>query len=144
MRDILVSLAVAFVCAVGFGIVFGIRAKELWLAGMAGFVTRIVIILCEAAAMGRFTYTFITALVGTLYAELVGRARKSSIAKFMDPAMVLLIPGDILYKMIVSMMKLDSAGITANFVTLMKSLLGIALGCMLGAMVFNVKRRKES
>lgn len=143
MRDILLSLVVAFICAVGFGIVFGISVKELWLAGVAGFVTRIVIILCESAGFGRFTYTLLTALVGTLYAEVVGRARKSSIAKFMYPAMVLLIPGDILYKMIVAMMQLDTAGVTANFVTLMKSLLGIALGCMIGAMVFNVKRKKD-
>lgn len=136
MKDLVLSVLVAFTCAVGFGIVFGIKPRELWLAGICGMVSRVVLILCESANLGRFSYTFLAALAGTLFAELIGHLRDGSVAKYMYPGLVLLIPGDVLYKLILALLTLDRAGVSAEAVTLAHALLGIALGCTLAAMPF--------
>ena len=140
--DIVIGLAVAFTCTVGFGICFGIRKEELYLAGIAGVITRAVIISCEAMGMERFTYTLIAAAIGTLYAEIVARHLTEPIAKYVYPAVVLLIPGDILYKMILAMITLDHAAVSSNLTLLLMSLFGIALGCMLTPILFRPFRKK--
>lgn len=138
----ILSLLVAFTCTVGFGICFGIRKEELYLAGIAGVITRFVIVTCESLGMERFAYTLIAAAIGTLYAEIVARHRTEPIAKYVYPAVVLLIPGDILYKMILAMITLDHAAVSANLTLLLMSLFGIALGCMLTPVLFRPFRKK--
>ena len=140
--EIIIGLAVAFTCTVGFGICFGIRKEELYLAGLAGVLTRAVIVTCESLGMERFLYTLIAAAIGTLYAEIVGRHRTEPIAKYVYPAVVLLIPGDILYKMILAILTFDHAAINANLTLLLMSLFGIALGCMITPVFFRPFRRK--
>ncbi|MBR6209395.1 MAG: threonine/serine exporter family protein [Oscillospiraceae bacterium] len=140
--EILFGLIAAFTCTVGFGICFGIRKGELYLSGIAGVLTRAVIVSCEALGMERFVYTLIAAAIGTLYAEIVARHRTEPIAKYVYPAVVLLIPGDILYKMVLAMIQLDHAAASANLTLLLMSLFGIALGCMLTPILFRPFRKK--
>ena len=132
----------SFTCTVGFGIVFGIRKQELYIAGIAGLVTRAVLILCESMELNRLAYTLIAALIGTFFAEIVGRRRKESIAKYMYPTLVMLIPGDILYNFIVAMVTVDQAAASANMLLLGEALFGIAVGCMIGPVPFRVISRK--
>ena len=114
----------------------------MW-AGLAGVVTRIVLIICESLLFNRLFYTMVAALVGTLYAELVGMHKKVSIAKFLYPALVLLIPGDVLYEMIMAMIQLDQPAMMHHLVILAQALLGIALGSMIGPMLFRSYRREH-
>ena len=132
----------SFTCTIGFGIVFGIRKKELYLAGIAGLVTRAVLIICESMELNRLVYTLTAAFVGTVFAEIVGRSRKESIAKYMYPALVLLIPGDVLYKLIVAMLTVDHAVISANVLLLAQALFGIAAGCMIAPVFFRAASKK--
>ena len=143
MTDILLALLFSFTCTTGFGICFGIRPGELYLAGLGGVVTRIVLMICEPAFPNRLIYTMIAAAVATLFAEIVGRARHASIAKYMYPALVLLIPGDVLYELILAIITADAAMANAKLVLLVEALAGIAIGCMLVPMVVrNVVKEK--
>lgn len=135
----LLEIFFSFICSIGFGIVFQIRPRELPIAGLAGVVVRITLILCQMFTANRLVYTFIGALIGTFYAELVGSVRKTSIAKFMYPAMVPMIPDDLLYKVIVCIIHLDRANLMTYGVDLASSLAGIALGCMLAPMLLHSK-----
>jgi len=135
MVDILLALLFSFTCACGFGICFGIRPQELYLAGLGGIVTRIVLLICEPAFPNRFVYTLIAAIVATVFAEIIGRQRNASIAKYLYPALVLLIPGDVLYELIMAIIQTDLVMINAKMVLLAEGLAGIALGCMIVPMV---------
>lgn len=143
VTELILALVFSFTCAVGFGICFGIRREELYLAGLAGVVTRIVLIICESFMLNRLFYTMIAALVGTIYAELVGMKKRVSIAKFLYPALVLLIPGDVLYEMIMAMIQVDQQGTMNHLVTLVQALMGIALGSMIGPMLFKNYRKEH-
>lgn len=135
MVDILLALLFSFTCACGFGICFGIRPQELYLAGLGGIVTRIVLLICEPVFPNRFVYTLIAAIVATVFAEIIGRQRNASIAKYLYPALVLLIPGDVLYELIMAIIQTDLAMINEKLVLLAEGLAGIALGCMIVPMV---------
>lgn len=54
-------------------------------------------------------------------------------------AMVPMIPGDLLYKVIVCIIHLDRANLMTYGVDLASSLAGIALGCMLAPMLLHSK-----
>ena len=135
MMNILLALVFSFTCACGFGICFGIKPQELYLAGLGGVVTRIVLMICEPAFPNRFVYTLIAAIMATVFAEIVGRTRNASIAKYLYPALVLLIPGDVLYELIMAMIQTDLVMMNEKMVLLAEGLAGIALGCMIVPMV---------
>lgn len=140
MEKIIFEIFFSFTCSVGFGIVFQIRPKELPLAGLAGVVVRIVLLVSQLFTASRFVYTLLGALIGTFYAEFLGTAKNTSIAKFMYPAMVPMIPGDILYNVIVCLINLDTVNLTGYLVQLVSALAGIVLGCMLAPMLLHTQR----
>ena len=88
MTDILLALLFSFTCTTGFGICFGIRPSELYLAGLGGVVTRIVLMICEPAFPNRLVYTMIAAAVATLFAETylqrLSDSRVRSISRLSD------------------------------------------------------------
>jgi uncharacterized membrane protein YjjB (DUF3815 family) len=137
MERTILEIFFSFTCSIGFGIVFKIKPKELPYAGLAGVIVRIALILAQLVTGNRLVYTFIGALVGTFYAEFLGTAKKTSIAKFMYPAMVPMIPGDLLYNVIVGIVTLDGTATLENGVSLMSSLVGIALGCIVAPMLLH-------
>lgn len=136
----LLEIVFSFTCSVGFGIVFGIKPKELGYAGLAGMVVRIVIMLSQLVTGNRLIYTLAGALFGALYAELLGRYKKTVVTKFLYPAMVPMIPGDLLYNTIVCIVNMDGTNLLAYGTNLVQALLGIALGTMIAPMLIHSKR----
>lgn len=135
----LLEIVFSFTCSVGFGIVFGIKPKELGYAGLAGMVVRIVIMLSQLVTGNRLIYTLAGALFGALYAELLGRYKKTVVTKFLYPAMVPMIPGDLLYNTIVCIVNMDGTNLLAYGTNLVQALLGIALGTMIAPMLIHSK-----
>ena len=135
---IAIEIIFSFTCSVGFGICFQIKPKELYLAGMAGAIVRIVLILASFFTPSRLISSFLGALAGTFFAEFLGYKMKTSIAKFMYPAMIPLIPGDVLYNLINSLINVDGEALGFG-VTLTAALIGIALGCMIAPMIVHSK-----
>lgn len=139
MRELFFEIFFSFTCSVGFGIVFKIKPKELPLAGLAGAVVRIVLIVSKLFTANRLIYTFLGALAGTFYAEFLGAAKKTSIVKFMYPAMIPMIPGDLLYNVIVCIINVDGVDLVTYGADMIASLAGIALGCMIAPMLLHAK-----
>lgn len=140
MLESCLEILFSFTCSIGFGIVFGIKPKELGYAGIAGVVARIAIMLCQLVTANRLIYTLAGALSGALYAELLGRHKKTVVTKFLYPAMVPMIPGDLLYNTIVCIVNLDGTDFLIYGTNLVQALLGIALGSMLAPMFLHSKR----
>ena len=140
MLSVFLEILFSFSCSVGFGIVFGIKPKELGYAGLAGVAARIAIMLCRLVTGNRLIYTLAGALFGALYAELLGRYKKTVVTKFLYPAMVPMIPGDLLYNTIVCIVSMDGSGILTYGKDLVQALLGIALGAMIAPMLLHSKR----
>lgn len=130
---------VSFFCSVGFGIVFRIRPRELWLAGLGGALTRTVLLCAMAVTENRLLFTFLAALAGTFYAHILARRLHIPITKFMYPALVPIIPGDMLYNTTVCMLSV-SPEFSAYMGKLILSLLGLALGSMVMPILLNSKK----
>ena len=139
MLNIFFEIFFSFTCSIGFGIVFRIRPRELPYAGLAGVVVRVALIVSQMFTANRLIYTLIGALTGTFYAEWLGYIKKTSITKFMYPAMVPMIPGDLLYNSIVCLISLDASDLADYGLDLTKALFGIALGGMLAPMILHSK-----
>lgn len=137
MKNVLIVI-VSFFCSVGFGIVFRIRPKELWMAGLGGSLTRTVLLCAMACTDNRLLYTFLASLAGTTYAHLLARRLHIPITKFMYPALVPIIPGDMLYYTAVCMVSV-SEELRMYAGNLVLSMLGLALGTMLMPVLLNSK-----
>ena len=118
---------------------FRIPPRELPLAGLAGVIVRIALFFSQMLTANQLIFKLVGALTGTLYAEILGTAKKTSIAKFMYPAMVPMIPGDLLYQSIMSLIHLDTVNLAVYSLDLVKALFGIALGTMLMPMILHSK-----
>lgn len=124
----------SFTASVAFGVVFGIRPKALFHAGLGGVLTRAALLISLQFMTNRLFYTMTAALVGAFYSELIAHRKNTPLAKYLYPALVPIIPGDLLYNTVVCFVKAD-----ADFFTygkqLLPALLGIALGSMLAPML---------
>ena len=128
-------IAITFICSMGFGIVFRIRPSALIYAGIGGALTRAVFIAAQSMTDNRLAYTFIAAAVAAFYAEGIAHWKKAPLTKYLYPAFVPIIPGDLLYNTVVSTITVNEAAIKTNGLALMMSLLGIVLGSMFAPMI---------
>lgn len=87
----------SFLASLGFGIVFQIRKSDLIYAGLGGVVTRIAYIILMLFIPYRIVYAACAAFVAAVYAELLAYRKKMPATLFLYPAIIPLIPGDLLY-----------------------------------------------
>ena len=140
MTEILLQLVLAFTCSIGFGMVFGIAPKHLPVAGLAGFVVKIVVLITMHFTSQRFLYSLAGAIMAALFAEIVGRIFDTAHSKYLYPALVPLIPGDVLYKLLLESLRLHGANAGANGLELCAGLFGIAIGCMIVPTLIHTKK----
>jgi uncharacterized membrane protein YjjB (DUF3815 family) len=130
----------SFTCSTCFGVTFHIRPQALFFAGLAGAITRTALLLSQSCISNRFVYTLLAAMVGALYAELIAGLKQTPITKFLYPAFVPIIPGDLLYNTVVSLMTGAYVDCAVYVIELAQALMGLALGGMLVPMVVHSKR----
>lgn len=129
----------SFTASAAFGVGFGIRPGALPYAGLGGVLTRAVLLLALQWSDDRLLYTLAAALAGAFYSELVARAKDDPMAKYLYPAMVPVIPGDLLYHTVVCFVQGDR-GFFSYGAELLLALLGLALGSMLAPMLAHCPR----
>lgn len=129
----------SFTASVAFGVVFGIRPKALLHAGLGGVLTRVALLIALEFMDSRLFYTMTAALVGAFYSEIIAHRKNTPLAKYLYPALVPIIPGDLFYNTVVCMVKVDGDFFTYGG-QLLLALLGIALGSMLAPMLAHAPR----
>lgn len=139
MTENIIIVIVSFFCSIGFAVVFGIRPRELLLAGLGGALTRAVLLVFMTLTPSRLLFTFLASVVGTLYAHILARVKNFPITKFMYPALIPIIPGDLLYYTMTSLVS-NSPDVGANALSLFRALLGLAAGTMLVPIVMNSRK----
>ena len=140
MGEILLLLCASFVCSAGFGVGFGIRPKELPIAGLVGVITRIALILAKSAMDNRVAYTMIAALVGGIAAHILSHRLHSTTTKFLYPAYVPIIPGDLLWHAVSAVLSREMVNASSYSAELVQALIGLAIGASVIPLVFNPKQ----
>ncbi len=140
-----IMVALSYVASIGFGVVFRIPVKDLWLAGLGGALARIALIVLTPLTSSRLLYMTVSASVAALYAEFFAVKRRQPSTYFVYPSIIPLIPGDLFFFALTWLYFGDKAKFELNGINCLISLAGLCMGFVLSsAVVIHVRRMKYS
>ena len=134
----------SFLASVSFGVVFKIPPKDLWLAGLGGALTRIVLLTLTPMTSYRLLYVGLSALFAALYGELLATLRRDPSTYFVYPSIVPLIPGDLFYYTLAGLYFEDRAMMEGSAFQCLQALLGMSIGFVLSFMIAHYVRKWQS
>ena len=141
LSDPLALIVISFLASAGFGLVFRIPKQDLWMAGLGGLLTRIVLLAMLSMGMPRIGYITVSALCAALYAEVMAERSKDPSTYFVYPAIVPLIPGDLFYYTIVGLYLKDRAMFETNCLNCLVALFGMSIGFVLSFTITHYLRK---
>jgi uncharacterized membrane protein YjjB (DUF3815 family) len=118
----------SFFASLGFGIVFQIRKEDLIYAGLGGAIIRIAYLIFMEITGYRIIYVALAAFCASVYAEVMASRKQVPSTLYLYPSIVPLIPGDLFYYAMGSVISMDSTGFLDNAGECILALLGISIG----------------
>ena len=131
VNDWLLPILWAAAGAMGFGLIYRMRARKLILTFIGGALTWFAYLASFRAGINEGVCYALAAAIGTLYSELMARAIKTPVTAFVIPVNIPLVPGGHLFYSLVGLMEND----TARFIDRGKYALGVAGAMALGIFV---------
>ena len=141
MVDNLILVLVSFAASTGFGIVFRITGKDLFLAGLGGALTRIVLIILSQFIPERFVYVMLSALFASAYGELLANITRDPSTYFIYPAIIPLIPGYLFYYTMTGAIRGNHELFALNGTNCLLTLLGMSVGFVLSSTIAHYIRK---
>lgn len=135
--DNIIQIVTAFCGTLGFGILFNIKGKKLFLAALGGMISCLLFLILGAIIQGEILRSFIVAALLTLYSEILARKLKTPAATFCIVSLIPLIPGSNLYYT----MSYALSGKTEDFFAKAAHTLGLAAALSLGIIVVTALSR---
>ena len=120
----------SFAASACFGAVFQIEKKDLWLAGLGGALTRIVLLLLTPL-LPRLIYMTVSAFAASLYAEFLATVQKKPSTYFVYPAIIPLIPGDLFFYTLLGIYTENKEMVMTNGYNCVFSLASMSFGFVL-------------
>lgn len=136
-------VVLSFMASVGFGIVFRIPFKDLWLAGFGGALSRMAVIILPSFTESRLLYMTLSASVAALYGEILAIKRRQPSTYFVYPAIIPLIPGDLFFYAISGLYMNNTGWVKINGANCLISLAGLSMGFVLASAVAHHVRLKR-
>ncbi|MBQ7221551.1 MAG: threonine/serine exporter family protein [Synergistaceae bacterium] len=133
----------SYVASIGFGIVFMIPPKDLWLAGLGGALARLALVSLTPITDNRLLFVTLSAMAAALYAEFLAVVRRIPSTYFIYPSIIPLIPGDLFFFALAGLYLGDRAGVEANGINCLLSLAGLSIGFVLSSTVAHHIRRSH-
>jgi uncharacterized membrane protein YjjB (DUF3815 family) len=144
MMEAIELVILSFIASVGFAIVFRMMGKDLLLAGLGGALTRCVYLFLLAHVETRIVYAGLAALAAALYAEVVSSWKQVPYTYFLYPAIIPLIPGDLLYNTVVGFIVQDAEMTLVNGENCILTLIGMSVGFVLNSTIIHYARQYRS
>ena len=142
LKTVMIQLLTAFLSALGFSLLFGMRPKFMLPASMGGLLTWGVYLLCKAFIPGVFMPCFIAAAYAVIYAEFLARMAGAPSTLFVLPAVIPLVPGSYLYYAMDAAVRGERASAGEFGFTALGFALGIAAGLSVVTALRDLQRRK--
>lgn len=139
MVDNLLLVLYSFGLSFFLGAVFQVEKRYLFWVGVSGAITRVALIFFSAIIPYRFVYTFLPAMCCAIYAQFMARRVKVPYTYFLCPAMLPLIPGDIMTNIMVAFFSTDHNTLGWNLYELILALMGMCLGFVFVTMVMHYR-----
>ena len=123
---------------VGFAVLFGVRPKHLFIAGLGGLVTFAVYYTCAFFGVSLFVCAFAAAAFAALFSEVFARIKKAPTAIFLIPAGIPIVPGGDLYYTMRYLLEGDYQKTVSYLLSACKIGLGIAGGIVAVSVVWGL------
>lgn len=94
---ILTQSTFAFFATLGFGILFNIKGKKLFYAGLGGGLSWFVSLICQDFGFNINASFFISSIIFSLYSEVMARILKTPVTTLIICALIPLVPGGGMY-----------------------------------------------
>lgn len=141
LQDPLLLIVLSFLASCAFAVVFRIDRKDIWLAGLGGLISRVLLLLLSPVFPQRIVFITLAALAAALFGELLATQRRCPSTYFIYPAIIPLIPGDLFYYALAAMYLGDQKMFLINASNCMVSLLGMSIGFVLSSIISHYVRR---
>lgn len=143
MSDPIYLVILSYIASIGFGMVFMIPPKDLWLAGLGGALARLALVSLTPITSNRLLFVTLSAMAAALYAEFLAVTRKQPSTYFVYPSIIPLIPGDLFFFALAGLYLGDKAGVETNGINCLLSLAGLSIGFVLSSTVAHHIRRSH-
>lgn len=100
----------SFLASLGFAILFNIKKNKLWLAGLGGSIGGVVHFLCVSHGYPEVLALFVAAIAFSLFSEICARMERTPVTTFVICALIPLVPGGGMYRMMVQAISSDAIG----------------------------------
>lgn len=98
----------AFLAALGFGVLFNIHGKKLWLAGLIAGAGGLVLQATQTAGMSEYAQNFLAGMTFALLSELCARIMHTPVTTFIAAALIPFVPGGTMYYMMTAIIDGDT------------------------------------
>ena len=138
-----ILILLAFGTSFFLGVVFRILPRDLWLAGLGGAITRIVLLILTPLC-ARPVYATVAAFVATIYAELLGKIQKKPSTYYTYPAIIPLIPGDLFFYTLIGINQKNSEMVRTNGFDCALTLVSMSVGFALSFAIAHYVRKARN
>ena len=138
-----ILILLAFGTSFFLGVVFRILPRDLWLAGLGGAITRIVLLILTPLC-ARPVYATAAAFVASIYAELLGKMQKKPSTYYTYPAIIPLIPGDLFFYTLIGINQKNSEMVRTNGFDCALTLASMSVGFALSFAIAHYVRKARN
>lgn len=143
LADPVILVALSYIASIGFGVVFMIPIKDLWLAGLGGALARLALVSLTPVTDNRLLFVTLAAMAAALYAEFLAVTRRQPSTYFVYPSIIPLIPGDLFFFALAGLYLGDKASVESYGINCLLSLAGLCIGFVLSSTVAHHVRRSH-
>lgn len=135
-----------FFASFGFGIIFDLKGKKLFVAAINGMIGGIMydLLLPHSSSLALFVASFIVSII----AALLARVLKCPTTILLISALVPLVPGGMMYYTVLDLIKGDTALALIDGAKTLLDIGSIVFGCVVASgielMVTNIKKKLAS
>lgn len=137
----------SFIASLGFGILFNIKGKNLFLAAIGGSLGGIVYQLCFNMGASDLSAMFIASICISLYSEILARIAHTPVTTYIICALIPLVPGGGMYHTMLAAIQgkvIDALTLGLETITIAGALvLGILLVSTITKGITKRKKAKE-
>ncbi len=147
VSNMIIQSIFAFFSSLGFGILFNIKGKKLFYAGIGGGLSWFISMYCESLGFNTTSSFFITSIIFSIYSEIMARILKTPVTTLIICALIPLVPGGGMYYTMYEAINgniMESIELGINTMASAGSLaLGIIFISTLTRILMRAKRKKE-
>ena len=131
MAENIKLILLSFVASVGFGLKYHMQNRYLVWAGLGGSLTRMWYLLLIEMIDSRLVYSLLAAMFASLYAEIMAMKFKMPSTVFLYPAIIPLIPGNLIYNAAVNFLLNYRIAMWKDVADCAMTVFGISIGFVL-------------